>query len=148
MPVGLSKASEERATVTEHSFMDQYVQRPPPPPRGYSLAALFLLVTTSGIIAALARSATLHVEWKIDGGIVAHAAIGLLIGVAVGSLTAHAYPRRLQGQLLGGAVGGVTGGVCAAVAAAGASLWLYLLGALALVGMGLLARFGQQRRKG
>ena len=148
MPAGLSKLSGDRAAVTEHAFMDEYVKPPPPPPRGYSLAALFLLVTTSGIIAALARSATLHVEWKIDAAIVAHAAMGLAIGAVVGSLTAHAYPRRLNGQLLGGAVGGVTGGICAAVAAAGASLWLYLLGALALVGMGLLARFGHRRRKG
>jgi hypothetical protein len=132
--------------LAEHSFMDEYVQ-PPPPPRGYSLAALFLLVTTAGIVAALARSATEHViEWKFDSAIAAHAAIGLLVGAIVGFTTAQAYPRRLQGLFLGMATGGITGAVCATVAALGASFWLYLLGALALIAMGGFARFGHRRR--
>ncbi|HVW38424.1 MAG TPA: hypothetical protein VHB99_14005 [Pirellulales bacterium] len=132
--------------MAEHAFMDEYVQ-PPPPPRGYSLAALFLLVTTAGIVAALARSATERIiEWKFDGEVAAHAAIGLLVGAIVGFTTAQAYPRRLQGLFLGMATGAATGAVCATVAALGASLWLYLLGALALIAMGGFARFGQRRR--
>jgi len=132
--------------VAEHAFMDEYVREPPPPPRGYSLAALFLLVTTAGIVAALARSASMQINWKIDAGLVVHAGLGFFVGAVVGSITAQSYPRRLIGQLLGAAVGGLTGGVCAAVAAAGASSWLYLIGSLGLIGMGALARFGQRRR--
>lgn len=133
--------------MTQHSFMDEYVREPAPPPRGYSLAALFLLVTTAGIIAALARSATEHVsEWRFNGEIAGHAVLGFFIGATIGSITAQSYPRRLSGQLLGVAIGGFMGGACAVVAAAGASSWLYLVGAMALIGMGALARFGQRRR--
>lgn len=132
--------------MAEHAFMDEYVREPPPPPRGYSLAALFLLVTTAGIIAALARNASMQINWKIDVGLVAHAALGCVLGVIIGSITAQSYPRRLTGQLIGAAVGALTGGVCAAVAASGVSSWLYLIGGLVLIGMGALARFGQRRR--
>lgn len=133
--------------MAEHSFMDEYVREPAPPPRGYSLAALFLLVTTAGIIFALFRSATEHVsQWRFNGEIAVHSIVGVFVGAAIGSITAQAYPRRLSSQLLGVAVGGLVGGICAAVAAAGASSWLYLVGALALIGMGVLARFGQRRR--
>ena len=136
--------------MSEHSFMDDYT-RPPatPPARGYSLAALFLLVTTAGIVAALARNASLGSDWKLQANtvfVLVHAAVGLVAGAAVGFVTGLAYPRSTAGALLGASIGGLTGGICVAIVAAGASFWLFLAGGAALVLMGACARFGQRRR--
>ena len=136
--------------MSEHSFMDDYV-RPPstPPARGYSLAALFLLVTTSGIVAALLRNASLQTDWKAGADnrfLVVYGAIGCVVGAVVGFVSGLAYPRAREGALLGALAGGLTGGICSGIALAGASIWIFLMGGAALVAMGICARVGHHRR--
>ena len=132
--------------------MDQYMQTPEaPPPRGFSLAALFLLLTTAGVVAALARNASLHAEWpnwQLNGYstlIVAHVAIGSVIGGAVGFFVGLSYKRRGRGCLIGSGVGVCSGGLCAGIAAAGASLWMFFFGSLTLIALGTLARLNRRR---
>lgn len=136
----------------EHSFMDQYMQSPEtPPPRGFSLAALFLLLTTAGVVAALARNASLHAEWpdwRLNGYstlIVAHVVIGSVIGGIVGFFVGLSYRRRTRGSLIGSGVGACSGGLCAGIAAAGASLWVFLFGSVTLITLGALARINRRR---
>ncbi len=133
----------------EHSFMDQYV-RPPQasPPRGFSLAALFLLLTTAGVVAALARNASLNTNWRLNEQstfVLVHVLIGVIVGACVGLFVGLSYPRRLAGSLIGASVGAVSGGICAGVATAGASLWVFASGAMAIVLLGILVRLGQRR---
>ncbi len=132
--------------------MDQYTEAPEaPPPRGFSLAALFLLLTTAGVVAALARSASLQAEWpdwRLNGYstlIVAHVAIGSVIGGVVGFFVGLSYKRRRRGCLIGSGVGACSGGLCAGIAAAGASLWMFLFGSVALITLGALSRLNRRR---
>lgn len=117
---------------------------PAPSSQGYSLASLFLLVTTAGVIAGLARNIA---QTQIESLVLAiHAAIGTLLGSIAGAVIGFGYPRRLRGMLLGSFVGSLTGGVCAALAAAGGSPWLFGLGALALLTLGFASRWIHRRK--
>lgn len=133
----------------EHAFMEEYVRPPEPPsPRGFSLAALFLLLTTAGVVAALARNASLNTNFELNerGKLVfAHAAFGALVGAAVGFFVGRSYPRRRAGGMIGASVGAFSGGICAGVAAAGASFWLFVVGAVALLSLGILSRVVHRR---
>ncbi|HJT31914.1 MAG TPA: hypothetical protein VJ783_07655 [Pirellulales bacterium] len=116
---------------------------PAPSSQGYSLASLFLLVTTAGVIAGLARNIA---QTQVESWVLAiHAAVGSLLGCIAGAVIGFSYPRRLRGMLLGFFVGGWTGGVCAALAAAGGSPWLFGLGALALLTLGFASRWIRRR---
>ncbi|HUY33934.1 MAG TPA: hypothetical protein VMV69_14400 [Pirellulales bacterium] len=113
----------------------------PATPRGFSLAGLFLLVTTAGVVSALARGAW---DTQTEGYLVSiHAAIGSVVGAGLGLWTGLHYPRRLPAAMIGMAVGALTGGACAAVAAAGTNGWLFVGGSAGIIVLGLLARRGQ-----
>lgn len=134
--------------MSEHSFMEEYVRPEQTPPRGFSLAALFLLLTTAGIVAALARNASLNTNWQLNEQtkfVLLHAAMGVVAGACVGFFVGSSYMHRARGSLIGGSVGAATGGICAGIAAAGASLWVFVVGAVALVSLGVLARVNQSR---
>jgi len=118
---------------------DLKVERPATP-RGFSLAAMFLLVTTAGVISALARGAW---NTETEGDILSlHAAIGFMLGGGLGFWTGLYYPRRFPASMIGMAVGAVTGGICAAVAAAGTNGWLFVGGSAGIIVLGLLSRRG------
>jgi hypothetical protein len=106
---------------------------------GFSLASLFLLVTAAGVIALLARKI---VETDIEVTIVGiHAAIGGFIGGIAGGIIGAGYPRPVFSGLLGWLVGALTGAVCAATAASGGSPWLFVVGAVALMALGVASRW-------
>ena len=101
-----------------------------------------LLVTTAGVVSALARSAW---ETETEGDILSiHAAIGFMLGGGLGLWTGLYYPRRFPASMIGLAVGAVIGGICAAVAAAGTNGWLFVSGSAGIIALGLLARRGQR----
>jgi peptidoglycan/LPS O-acetylase OafA/YrhL len=128
--------------MTEQSPYDmELASTRPATPRGFSLAALFLLVTTASVVFALASSAwdTQTEPWELS----IHAAVGFVLGGALGLWTGLYYPRRLPAALIGSAVGAVTGCVCAVVAAAGTNGWLFVGGSAGIIVLGLLARRGQ-----
>jgi hypothetical protein len=113
----------------------------PATPRGFSLAALFLLVTTAGVVSALARGAW---DTQTEPGILAiHAAVGLVMGGGLGLWTGFYYPRRFPAAMIGMAVGAMTGCVCATVAAAGTNGWLFVGGSAGIMALGFLARRGR-----
>jgi hypothetical protein len=114
----------------------------PATPQGFSLAALFLLVTTAGVVSALARGAW-NTETESDI-LSIHAAIGFMLGGGLGLWTGLYYPRRLPAAIIGVAVGAVTWGVCAAVAAAGTNGWMFVGGSVGVIVLGLLARRGHR----
>lgn len=116
---------------------------PAPSSQGYSLASLFLLVTTAGVVAGLARNIA---QTQVESWVLAsHAAVGSLLGSIAGAAIGFSYPRRLRGMFLGSFVGSLTGGICAALAAAGGSPWLFGLGALALLTLGFASRWIHRR---
>jgi hypothetical protein len=113
----------------------------PATPRGFSLAALFMLVTTAGVVSALARSGW---DTKTETWILSlHAAVGFVLGGILGLWTGLYYPRRLPAAMIGTIVGAVTGGVCAFIAAAGTNGWLFVGGSAGIIALGFLARWGQ-----
>lgn len=131
--------------MVEHSFMEEYV-RPPqaPSPRGFSLAALFLLLTTAGVVAALARNASLNTDWQLNNFsilVLGHAVLGVVFGGIVGFFVGISYPRPMKGGAIGATAGSLSGGISASIAAAGASLWIFVVGAIALVSLGVLVRW-------
>lgn len=130
--------------VPTSDLPDRSIAREPlPASQGYSLASLFLLVTTAGVIAGLARNITqAEVETSV---VLIHGGIGSFLGFIVGAVIGFGYPRRFRGMLLGAFVGWLTGGVCAALAAAGGSPWLFGLGALALLTLGFASRWIHRR---
>jgi hypothetical protein len=116
---------------------------PVPVQGGFSLASLFLLVTAAGVIALLARKI---VETDIEVTIVAiHAIVGGIIGGIAGAIIGAGYPRAVGSGLLGWLVGTATGAICAATAAAGGSPWLFVVGAVALVALGIASRWMLKR---
>lgn len=122
------------------SFMDDLISPEPTPAQGgFSLASLFLLVTAAGVIALLGRKI---VETEIEVTVVAiHAIVGGLIGGVAGAIIGAGYPRPLPSGLLGWLVGTATGAICAATAASGGSPWLFVVGAAALVSLGVASRW-------
>lgn len=130
--------------ATDDSFMDDLAQPEPAPVQGgYSLASLFLLVTVAGVIALLARKI---VETKIEVTIVGvHAVVGGLIGGIAGAIIGAGYPRPISSALLGWVAGTLTGATCAATAASGGSPWLFIVGAVALVALGVASRWMHRR---
>ncbi|HVC98606.1 MAG TPA: hypothetical protein VND64_33375 [Pirellulales bacterium] len=114
----------------------------PATPRGFSLAAMFLLVTTAGVVSALARGAW---NTETEGYVLSiHAAIGVALGGGLGLWTGLYYPRRFPASMIGMAAGAVTGGTCSVVAAAGTNGWLFVGGSAGIIALGLLARRGQR----
>jgi len=142
---GPTSPDEEAAAQRRRSFMDDLaVPEPPRPSGGFSLASLFLLVTAAGVISLLARRIVIT---KVEPTLVnIHALIGGLIGGIVGAIIGAGYPRPKSGTALGGFFGTVTGGVGAATAASGGSPWLFVVGAAALVALGLASRWMHQPR--
>jgi peptidoglycan/LPS O-acetylase OafA/YrhL len=122
----------------ESPFSEETKVARPATPRGFSLAALFLLVTTAGVVSALARGAW---DTETEGDVLSiHATVGFVLGGGLGLWTGLYYPRRLPASMIGMAVGAVTGGICAAVAAAGTNGWLFVGGSAGIIALGLLAR--------
>jgi hypothetical protein len=132
-PAGPNRASN-------HSFMDDLAApEPVQAPGGFSLASLFLLVTAAGVIALVGRTI---VETEIEMTVVAiHAIIGGFVGGIAGAIIGAGYPRPHISGPLGWAVGTLTGAVCAATAASGGSPWLFVVGAAALVALGIASRW-------
>ncbi|HEV3344071.1 MAG TPA: hypothetical protein VG125_27095 [Pirellulales bacterium] len=129
--------------AAERSFMDDLAApEPGHPPGGFSLASLFLLVTAAGVIALLARKI---VETEIEVTVVTiHAIIGGFIGGIAGAIIGGGYPRPSVSGPLGWLAGTLTGAVCAATAASGGSPWLFVVGAVALVALGVASRWMHQ----
>ncbi len=126
----------------ESPFSPEIKVARPATPRGFSLAALFLLVTTAGVVSALARGAW---DTETEGNVLAiHAAIGFVLGGTLGLWTGLYYPRRLPASIIGMAAGAVKGCACSAVAAAGTNGWLFVGGSAGIIALGLLARRGQR----
>jgi hypothetical protein len=136
--------ADELNLEPEHSIMDDLAGPEPAPPQGgFSLASLFLLVTAAGVIALLARKI---VETEIDYSIVTiHAIVGGFIGGIAGAIIGAGYPRAVASGLLGWLVGMATGAICAATAASGGSPWLFVVGAVALVALGVASRWMLKR---
>ncbi|HWB07680.1 MAG TPA: hypothetical protein VG826_00445 [Pirellulales bacterium] len=132
--------TEPTGNAGGHSFMDDLAE--PEPVRsqgGFSLASLFLLVTAAGVIALVGRTI---VETDIEVTVVAvHAIIGGFVGGIAGAIIGTGYPRPLSSGLIGWFVGTLTGAICAATAASGGSPWLFVVGAAALVGLGIASRW-------
>ena len=128
----------------EPSIMDDLAAPAPAPGEGgFSLASLFLLVTASGVMALLARA---MVETELDVRVMGfHAAAGALIGGIAGAIIGAGYPRPLASALLGWMVGTLAGAVSAATAASGGTSWLFLIGAVALVALGIASRWMLRR---
>jgi hypothetical protein len=110
------------------------------PSGGYSLAALFLLVTATAIVLAIVGASTSNQNQTQGEWIVAHAVVGAFFGGAIGFWTALSYRRRRSNIAIGSFAGAITGGACAAAAAAGASFWLFVGGSVGLVLFGLADR--------
>jgi hypothetical protein len=132
--------AERVSGPAERSFLDDLAASEPVPVQGgFSLASLFLLVTAAGVIALLARKI---VETEIEVTVVMiHAGIGGFIGGIAGAIVGAGYPRPLPSGLLGWLVGTLTGAICAATAASGGSPWLFVVGAVALVALGVASRW-------
>lgn len=129
---------------SEHSFMDDLTRPEPAPPQGgFSLASLFLLVTAAGVIALLGRT-IVETEIKVTI-VVIHAIVGGFIGGIAGAIIGAGYPRAVASGLLGWFVGTATGAICAATAASGGSPWLFVVGAVALVALGIASRWMLKR---
>ena len=138
------QTDDEPSRESEHSFMDDLARPEPVAPQGgFSLASLFLLVTAAGVIALLARKI---VETEIEVTIVViHAIVGGFVGGIAGAIIGAGYPRPVSSGLLGWSVGTATGAVCAATAASGGSPWLFVVGAAALVALGVASRWMLKR---
>lgn len=131
--------TEDKST---HAFMEDLAKSEPRPSGGFSLASLFLLVTAAGVISLLARTI---VVTKVEPTLVTvHAVIGGFIGGIVGALIGAQYPRPVSSIGLGWLAGTATGGVCAATAASGGSPWLFFVGAIALITLGIASRWVQR----
>lgn len=113
--------------------------------QGYSLTALFLLVTTAALVLGLASSTDGRAISRVDDIVVAQIVLGAMFGGGVGCAAAAAYPRRGRSLLIGLFTGAGTGGVCAFSAAAGASIWLYLAGAAGLLLLGAISLILQNK---
>jgi hypothetical protein len=128
----------------DNPFMDDLAKPEPAPVQGgYSLASLFLLVTAAGVIALLARK-IVETETKVTI-VGVHAVVGGLIGGIAGAIIGAGYPRPVSSALLGWIVGTLTGATCAATAASGGSPWLFIVGAVALVALGVASRWMHRR---
>jgi hypothetical protein len=112
----------------------------PATPRGFSLAALFLLVTT----AAWFRRwlAVLGTPRPRGPSCRSMPPSGSCWEVVLDCGPASTTRAGLPASMIGLAVGAVTRGICAAVAAAGTNGWLFVGGSAGIIALGLLARRG------
>jgi hypothetical protein len=135
-------AAQSTPNASEVPLDAVVVSARPTSPRGYSLSALFLLVTTAGVVSALARGAW---DTKTESWILAiHAAGGLVLGGILGLCTGLNYPRGFAAAMIGMTVGAIIGSICATVAAAGTNGWLFVFGSAGIIALGFLARRGSK----
>jgi hypothetical protein len=85
--------------------------------RGYSLAAVFLLVATIAVLTAMARSVFTIKQppWEV---FIPNLIIGLLGGALIGGTVGIHYERRVRSTLCGILVGGIAGQMGAAITVA------------------------------
>jgi hypothetical protein len=107
--------------------------------RGYSLAALFLLIATVAVLAAMASSVP---AWnKIPWGVATpNLLIGFIGGSMIGGTTGIQYERRLRSTLVGMLVGSQAGMIAAALSISNFNPFMAFLQCAVLVMLALLVR--------
>src|SRR5688500_10032537 len=81
--------------------------------RGYSLAAVFLLIATIAVLASMARSVSMrNVPWEV---LAPNLAMGILGGGLIGGTIGIQYQQRVRSTIIGIMGGSLTGLVAAAI---------------------------------
>ena len=118
-----------------------------PERRGYSLKALFLLVTLCAVFASLLhsgiqrhREARMHSRPTVPA-VIAVAVVSLVVGSAIGGMSGLSHPPRVKNALLGALTGTLSGGAAAALIVCPPRWQAILPGCLVLLIMGGITRW-------
>ena len=113
--------------------------------RGYSLAALFLLMATIAVVAAMASSVPSwsKVAWNVA---IPNLVVGFLGGAILGGTLGIHYERRIRSTLAGIAMGAVVGLVAGALTIAEFSPLMALMQCAVLLALAVVVRIASPLR--
>jgi hypothetical protein len=112
------------------------------------LAILLLLIAAIAVLLAVLHSALVANEYKLGQPSAANITtiiVGQLLGLGVGLAVASAQQAGGRGVLVSGFSGLLLGGFAGAMLTSGASIRVYLAGALLLLVIGLSLRLASRR---
>ena len=113
--------------------------------RGYSLAALFLLIATVAVLAAMASTIPLTGNMP-DAVVTANLIVGFLGGALIGGTIGIHYERRIRSTAVGALVGSLAGLTGGALTVSNFSPFMALVQSAVLVGLAVAVRMTSPTR--
>jgi hypothetical protein len=113
--------------------------------RGYSLAALFLLIATVAVLAAMASTIPLSGNVP-DGVVAANLIVGFLGGALIGGTIGIHYERRIRSTAVGALVGSLAGLTGGALTVSNFSPFMAVVQSAVLVGLAVAVRMTSPTR--